>query len=56
MALFASAENLVFAHFFSKCCHFEHNKDNHLKPNLNVNSLPNFSWEEKKLIDISNHL
>ena len=50
MAWFASAENLVFALFFSKCCHLEHNEDNHLKPTPNVTYFPKFLWEEKSLL------
>ena len=50
MALFASAENLIFALFFSKCCHLEHNEDNHLKPTPDVTYFPKFLWEEKSLL------
>ena len=42
MALFARADNLFFALFFSKCCHLEHNQDNHLKPTPDVNNFPKF--------------
>ena len=45
MASFASADNLFFALFFSKCCHLEHNQDNHLKPTPDVNNFPKFLWE-----------
>ena len=50
MAWFASAENLVFALFFSKCCHLEHNEYNHLKPTSNVTYFPKSLWEEKNLL------
>jgi hypothetical protein len=31
-----------FLLFFSKCCHLEHNKDNHMKPTPDVNYFPKF--------------
>ena len=49
MAWFASARNLVFALFFSKCCHLEHNEDNNLKPSPNVTHFPKFSGKKKAL-------
>ena len=42
IALFASAENLVFALFFLKSRHLEHNEDKHLKLTLNVHYFPKF--------------
>ena len=50
MALFASAESLIFALFFSKCCHLEHNEDKHMKPTLNVYYFPKFLWEERSIL------
>ena len=50
MASFASAENHVFELFISKCCHFEHNEDNHLKPTPSATYFPKFLWEVKSLL------
>ena len=50
MAWIASAENLVFALFFSKYCHLERNEDNHLKPTSNINYFSKFLWEEESFL------
>ena len=50
MASFASAENLVFALFISKCCHLGHNVDNHSKPTPDVNVFLKFLLEGKSFL------
>ena len=50
MASFASAENLVFALFISKCCHLEHNEDNHSKPTPDVKDFLKFLLEGKSFL------
>ena len=48
--LICQCQKPSFCSLFSKCCHLEHNEDNHLKPTPNVNYFPKFLWEEKSLL------
>ena len=46
--LFSSAENLFFAHFFSKCCHSMTDEHFSMKPTANGQKFPKFSVGESK--------